>query len=76
MYSIQYIHIDEYKNDKAGLSYRITEVTGNSRRPGLLGYPSGDADLGKALDLVRENSFKVCVCVSVSLQYISTSHLF
>jgi len=52
------IHIDEYKNDNTGLKNKISEVTGTSRRPGTLGQPSGDADLGKALDFVRENSFK------------------
>jgi len=54
----EYIHIDEYRNDNTGLKDRITEVAGSNRRPGELGYPSGDADLGKALDFVRENSFK------------------
>merc|ERR1711874_651171 len=45
------IHIDQFRNNKSGLKDKISQITRSLK-------PSGEADLARAFDYVRENSFK------------------
>jgi len=51
------VHITDFKDDAEGLNRRIRELTGGRRRNSSELVPSGDADIAKALDFVKDNSF-------------------
>jgi len=51
------VHITDFKDDAEGLKRRIRELTRYWRPNSTELVPSGDADLARALDFVKDNSF-------------------
>merc|ERR1711971_1477166 len=51
------VHITDFKDDAEGLNRRVRQLTRYWRTNSTELPPSGDADIAKALDFVKDNSF-------------------